>query len=529
VQTVLVLKDILRRFPDVAAPYAATLQTLPHADLQTDEAAAAFFWIRAEMAAQGVPDAEGVEPARTFLCYAASMPLQIASRALRPVAQLSVAHWRSVEHHACTRCPCSQCHKFNVRNELQDGCGQAAYVFEEFADKWADLPCLSKVELLFATARVALVAAPLTAPVLKKVLFLGLKDGDLGVLDAARVIHAAFAAGIEQARALLTSAAAAAPAADDHTGAVLAELSKEFNTLAVVYERPARTFVDRSAHALRPVPAVMAEGPVDTGDSDVAEGDFMEESAEAQLLDLSFGDDESMADGSTAGTASASGAAADAGAGAGGMDAFDALSGLGGGAPAPAPAGSASDLTGFDQLGSGADNGGLDELGSVADSSYPGLDPDAEISKDAFAAEWAELAGASEDVKLALPWDKPMALMTQEPRPFAALHAAVAGDHLKARSSLFRCACIVWQSMLACCRCSHACITPLPAGHHFKGLKDNFTRALDLVLLRTGCLSVASLQQDQLKMFVRAAEAHAHAGGRMHGDAKHSQRQRERC
>ena len=64
-QTVLVLKDIIRRYPDVLAPYAATLQALPTTDLQTGEAAAAYFWIRAEMVVQGVPDAEGVEPVRS--------------------------------------------------------------------------------------------------------------------------------------------------------------------------------------------------------------------------------------------------------------------------------------------------------------------------------------------------------------------------------------------------------------------------------------------------------------------------------
>jgi hypothetical protein len=64
VQTVLVLKDIIRRYPDVVTAYAATLQTLPVSDLQTSEAAAAYCWIRAEMASQGIPDTEGVEPVR---------------------------------------------------------------------------------------------------------------------------------------------------------------------------------------------------------------------------------------------------------------------------------------------------------------------------------------------------------------------------------------------------------------------------------------------------------------------------------
>ena len=80
-QTVLVLKDIIRRYPDVTAPYAATLQALPVSDLQTDEAAAAFFWIRAEMVVQGVPEADGVEPvrARTALldCSAGRMRMRV--------------------------------------------------------------------------------------------------------------------------------------------------------------------------------------------------------------------------------------------------------------------------------------------------------------------------------------------------------------------------------------------------------------------------------------------------------------------
>jgi hypothetical protein len=65
---------------------------------------------------------------------------------------------------------------------------QAPYVLEEFVEKWAELPCLAKVELLFAIARVALVQAPMTLPVLKRALFLGLRDSDLGVLDTARLI-----------------------------------------------------------------------------------------------------------------------------------------------------------------------------------------------------------------------------------------------------------------------------------------------------------------------------------------------------
>lgn len=64
VQTVLVLKDIVRRFPDVAAPYGATIQALPLADLESAEAAAAYLWLRAEMVVQGVADPADAEPVR---------------------------------------------------------------------------------------------------------------------------------------------------------------------------------------------------------------------------------------------------------------------------------------------------------------------------------------------------------------------------------------------------------------------------------------------------------------------------------
>jgi hypothetical protein len=72
-QTVLVLKDILRRFPDAAAPYANTLQTLPVAELQTNEAVAAYFWIRAQLTCMGILEEEGVEPVRVSCCHASSL------------------------------------------------------------------------------------------------------------------------------------------------------------------------------------------------------------------------------------------------------------------------------------------------------------------------------------------------------------------------------------------------------------------------------------------------------------------------
>ena len=65
-QTVLVLKDIVRRFPDVAAPYAGTLLALPVSDLEA-EAVPAYLWLRGEMVAQGVQEPEGCEPVRILL------------------------------------------------------------------------------------------------------------------------------------------------------------------------------------------------------------------------------------------------------------------------------------------------------------------------------------------------------------------------------------------------------------------------------------------------------------------------------
>jgi hypothetical protein len=79
-QTVLVLKDIVRRFPDVAAPYAGTLLALPVSDLEP-EAVPAYLWLRGEMVGQGVKEPEGCEPVR---CTAILCPLfTIASCTVR--------------------------------------------------------------------------------------------------------------------------------------------------------------------------------------------------------------------------------------------------------------------------------------------------------------------------------------------------------------------------------------------------------------------------------------------------------------
>jgi hypothetical protein len=65
-QTVLVLKDIVRRYPDVAAPYAGTLLSLPVSDLEP-EAVPAYLWLRGEMVYQGVQEPDGCEPVLLLL------------------------------------------------------------------------------------------------------------------------------------------------------------------------------------------------------------------------------------------------------------------------------------------------------------------------------------------------------------------------------------------------------------------------------------------------------------------------------
>lgn len=281
-------------------------------------------------------------------------------------------------------------------------------MFEEFAEKWGTLSVLTKTELLFATARLALVRAPVALPVLRKVLFLGLRDEALGVADAARFIHSAFATSLDAASALLdTAATTAPPVAGDTSEANLRELMGEFNTLAVVYGQPARTFVDRSALVLRTVPpAAAAEG--EGGADDVAEGDFMEDSAEAQLLDL------------------------------GPSDNGDAE-----------PAGSMSIHTGLDDL-MGLGGGG----GTAAVEGAPEFDASGEMSKDAFAAAWAALDGTAQEVRLPLTGEKPVALLTQEPRPLCGLHGALADANVKVCSGRIVCAMIPSRSPFAQARIS---------------------------------------------------------------------------
>jgi hypothetical protein len=50
-------------------PYADTLHHLPLVDLETDEAASAYLWIRAEMTTQGVEELPNVEPVSSSLLH----------------------------------------------------------------------------------------------------------------------------------------------------------------------------------------------------------------------------------------------------------------------------------------------------------------------------------------------------------------------------------------------------------------------------------------------------------------------------
>lgn len=286
-------------------------------------------------------------------------------------------------------------------------CTQAPYVYEECADRWASLGSASKIELVFGAARLALCRPAQAAPVVRAILVRGLADGDLAVADAARLVRGAFAAGVPAARTLLSSATAgdaATVAADDTPDALLRELMLEFNTLAVLHGRPARAWVDRRAYALRDVPDAAAgagsdaAAPAVTAAADeeghAAEGDVMEESQEAQLLD--FGDDDVAA-------VTELGAA---------TEELDTL-GLDGWGDSRPEASAAS---------------------SVSFDTSP-----AAMDRSAFQGAWAELelTGVCATVRLPLSADQVAALMTQEadsqPRPFSGLHATLARRHIHVR------------------------------------------------------------------------------------------------
>lgn len=365
-QTVLVLKDIVRRFPDVAAPYGGTIQALPLTDLESDEAAAAYLWLRAEMVVQGVVDPEAAEPVRR-------LP-------------------------ARCRCLCGCCAGVVAREVLV--CVQTPYVLEDFAARWDSLAVVTKTELMFATARVALCRAPMTLPVLRKVLLRGLQDSELAVADAARMVHGAFDAGPGVARHMLSGSFQVPPVAEDGGEMLHEELVKEFNSLAVIHERPARSFVDPAAHKLRVVPQAEGQGESNGGVWEHAEGDAMEESQEAQLLDVGG-----------------------AGGGAGGA-ASGAAAGLLG-----------TPDTGHDLLA------GLDGLGSESvpqavggDDGEVAFDASAVTNKAAFSEAWARLEATCQSparVSLPLTGESAMALMTQQPRPFSGIHTELESHHIK--------------------------------------------------------------------------------------------------
>lgn len=278
-------------------------------------------------------------------------------------------------------------------------------------DRWDTLAAVTKVELMFATARVALCRAPMTLPVLRKVLVRGLQDLEAAVADAARMVHGAFAAGPSIARHMLSGSFQVPPAAEDAGETLHHELMSEFNSLAVIYERPARSFVDPAAHTLRVVPADEAPDARDSGAWEHAEGDVMEESHEAQLLDV--GGPEG------AGT-SGGGSGAAAGPGGGGDDFLAGLDGLGG-AAAPQVAGAAA-------------------------RNPMAFDAAAVTNKGAFSEAWARLeAHTPSPVRVALPLnsESAMALMTQQPRPFSGMHAALEPHNIKVGLGCRRCMCSV--------------------------------------------------------------------------------------
>lgn len=299
---------------------------------------------------------------------------------------------------------------------------QAPYVLEEFVDLWSTLLVPARIELMYSTARVALCRAPMTMRVLQKALNCGVNDADLSVRDAARLIYGALSAGIDTARQMLSGTFSVLPAAEDSSNALQEDLMKEFNSLAVLYGRPGRTFVDRSAHKLLVVPAATdeAEGVLETG----AEGDAMEESQEAQLLDLGPGH---------SGMVDLTG-----GAGAGGQDllgalddgvfvrtsaqpepGIDALADFGGSSVVP---------NGGSEAATGTELRGM--TGTVGPLTF---DPAASISKEMFSAEWARLEAASvgEQLKLGVSGEQVAMLMTQQPSPFSGMHGVLADTHIK--------------------------------------------------------------------------------------------------
>lgn len=277
---------------------------------------------------------------------------------------------------------------------------QTPYVLEDFVDRWDSLAAVTKVELMYATARVALCRAPMTLPVLRKALLRGLQDAEVAVADAARMVHGAFGAGPGVARHMLSGSFQVPPVAEDAGETLHHELMSEFNSLAVIYERPARSFVDPAAHKLRIVPPDEAQAGSDAAAWDHAEGDAMEESQEAQLLDIGGSEGGGGAGGGDSrGPAGASG---------GGGDLLAALDGVGA-APAPQAAGGAGgNLLAFDAA--------------------------AATDKTTFSEAWARLDGAGKapaQVRLPLTAEAAMALMTQQPRPFSGIHAVLEPHHIK--------------------------------------------------------------------------------------------------
>lgn len=289
---------------------------------------------------------------------------------------------------------------------------QTPYVLEDFVDRWGTLLVPARIELMYATARVALFRAPMTMPVLQKALNCGINDPELSVSDAARLILGAFSAGIGTARQMLSGSFAVLPATEESSDALHKDLMKEFNSLSVLYGRPGRTFVDRSAHKLLTVPAAADDVTAETG----AEGDAMEESQEATLLDLGPGSSEMDELNSFVGTETAADSLHDLNGSATGIDA----------------------LADFGAITS-APNGGVPELTDASSIPVESIvfQPGATLTKELFSIRWAELENSNvgKRVKLPVSGEKAAALMTQEPSPFSGMHGALAGDNVQVRLS----------------------------------------------------------------------------------------------
>lgn len=323
-EVVIMVRNMLRKFPDVAAPFAPALQQVQLSCLQTEEARAAYLWIRSHLDSLLLPEDEGAQP--------------------------------------------------------------TPYVLEEMADRWSKLSHVEKGELLWATPRVAFVRAPATVPVLRKVLFEALRDSDTMIADYARLVMHTLHRGLDTAQALLAPPLQATRLQDGKPEHLLEELISEFNTLAVVFEKPSRMFVDPKAYPHREVLPHQSSGRVDAGHFAAPGGG---DDADALLLDLD-GPVEDISRG-----------------------------------PSDAEFAHTSFASGHDLMSD------FDQLGVAAPAALAGIfDPDATMDKATFQAAWMALPNAAY-LTMPLTHAQLQALHSAQPKPFAGLHHALAESHIK--------------------------------------------------------------------------------------------------